>query len=403
MILNFIFEVNCFMMKTVKRIFCCMFVLTFLLCSLCGCSEFNLDFLKMNSDDTAQSEEQLGVEKKALPATTFFYDQLNDKEKVYYKEILSILQKRAEKTKISVNDKNTIDKIYSYVLNDHPEIFYVSGYKLQQGTDTYLSGTYLYSKEEIDSRQKKIDEYVSKCFAQMPSNADSYGKVKYVYEYIIKNTEYQPQQYEDQNICSVFIGGKSVCTGYSKATQYLLNCLGINTIFVTGFADTGVSTQISSGNDGENHAWNEVCIDGNWYCVDTTWGGGFSKNNLSQNGEKLINYDYLLCTTDEFNISHKTSKDLKVPVCTHSENNYFVREGAYFEKADLSQFGKLVSSQLKKKQHSVSIKCKSTEVYNSLKKVLFDEGKVRNYISKENGSEIYTSSSDKLLTLTIFF
>ncbi len=403
MILNFIFGVNCFMVKTLGKIFCCVFVLTFLMCNLCGCSEFNLDFLKMNSDDTAQSEEQRGVEKKALPATTFFYDQLNDKEKVYYKEILSILQKRAEKTKISVSDKNTIDKIYSCVLNDHPEIFYVSGYQIQQGKDTYLAGTYLYSKEEIDARQKKIDEYVAKCFSQMPSNTDSYGKVKYVYEYIVKNTEYQPQQHEDQNICSVFISGKSVCTGYSKATQYLLNCLGINTIFVTGFADTGVSTQTSSGNNGENHAWNEVCVDGNWYCVDTTWGGGFSKNNLSKNGEKLINYDYLLCTTDEFNTSHQTSKDLKVPVCNHSENNYFVREGAFFEKIDLSQFGKLVSSQLKKKQHTVSIKCKSVEVYNGLKKALFDEGKVRNYISKENGSELYTSSSDKLLTLTIFF
>lgn len=391
------------MVKMLKNVFCCVFILTFLMCNLCGCSEFKLDFLNMNSDDSAQSEEPRGVEKKALPATTFFYDQLNDKEKTCYKEILSSLQKRGEKTKISVNDKDTIDKIYSAVLNDHPEIFYVSGYQIQQGKDTYLSGTYLYSKEEIESRQKKIDEYVAKCLSQIPSNADDYGKVKYIYEYIVENTEYQPQQYEDQNVCSVFISGKSVCTGYSKATQYLLNCLGINTILVTGFADTGVNTQISSGSNGENHAWNEVCINGNWYCVDTTWGGGFSKNNLSQNGEKLINYDYLLCTTDEFNISHKVSKNLSVPVCTHHENNYFVREGAYFEKVDLSQFGKLVSSRLKQKKHSVSIKCKSNEVYNGLKRMLFDEGKVRNYISKENGSELYTSSSDKLLTLTIFF
>lgn len=391
------------MVKMLKNIFCLVFVLVLVMCNLCGCSGFNLDFLKMNSDDVAQAEEQLGVEAKTVPYTTFFYDQLNNKEKGYYKEILSILQKRGEKTKISVNDKDTIDRVFSCVLNDHPEIFYVSGYTIQQGNETYFTGTYLYSKEEIASRQKKIDEYVSKCFSKMPSNSDDYKKVKYVYEYIVENTQYEAKQFEDQNICSVFIDGKSVCTGYSKATQYLLNCLGVNTILVTGFADTGVRTSNSTGSNEENHAWNEVFVDGNWYCVDTTWGGGFSNNNLSKDGKKLINYDYLLGTTDEFNVSHRASKDLKIPICTHTESNYFVREGAYFEKTDLDQFSKLVNSQLKQNQHSVSIKCKSVEVYNSLKRALFDEGKVRNYIPKQNGGELYTSSSDQLLTLTIFF
>lgn len=60
------------MIKMLKKLFCCVFVLTFVVCNLCGCSEFNFDFLKMNSDDVAQSDEQLGVEGKAVPYTTFF-------------------------------------------------------------------------------------------------------------------------------------------------------------------------------------------------------------------------------------------------------------------------------------------------------------------------------------------
>ena len=117
----------------------------------------------------------------------------------------------------------------------------------------------------------------------------------------------------------------------------------------------------------------------------------------------MINYDYLLCTTSEFNVAHKVSEGLNVPICNHSEQNYFVKEGAYFETADLNKFASLVKRYLDKKKRVISIKCASGDVYNKMKQMLLNDGKIRNYISTNGSDELYQSSSDDMLTLTFFF
>ena len=61
---------------------------------------------------------------------------------------------------------------------------------------------------------------------------------------------------------------KAICSGYTSTFQLFMDMLGIECITVNGiYASTG-----------EEHAWNMVRIDGEWYCVDTTWDdpiGGF--------------------------------------------------------------------------------------------------------------------------------
>ncbi len=57
------------------------------------------------------------------------------------------------------------------------------------------------------------------------------------------------------------IKGKGVCLGFSSVFQLLMDMAGVECITVVGAAY----------NSEDDHAWNMVRLDGEWYCVDATW------------------------------------------------------------------------------------------------------------------------------------
>ena len=91
---------------------------------------------------------------------------------------------------------------------------------------------------------------------------------------------------------------ESVCEGYAKACQYLLDSAGIENIIVTG-------TATNNNGETENHAWNYVKINDAWYALDVTWddpiiiGGG----NLSDE----MRYQYFLKGSNTMNKNHYVS------------------------------------------------------------------------------------------------
>ena len=137
-------------------------------------------------------------------------------------------------------------------------------------TVTTVTG-YAHSREEFDLVAEEILRGIAK-------DASEYEKVKYVYDRMITDTEYDLSSPDNQNIYSVFIHHLSVCQGYSKATQYLLNRLGIESTLVLGTVDTG-----------EGHAWNLVSVNGEWYYLDATWGDASYLLHLNEESQEIQN------------------------------------------------------------------------------------------------------------------
>ena len=73
------------------------------------------------------------------------------------------------------------------------------------------------SKEEVDRGRIEVEEYADKVISRCPDGAGDYEKIKYVYEYLIKNNEYVPDSENNQNILSVVQNGETVCQGYAYA------------------------------------------------------------------------------------------------------------------------------------------------------------------------------------------
>lgn len=350
-------------------------------------------------DALADAPGELTEEKKLLlqdeQADSYAYQQLSEAERKVYIEILWSLLEFQENVTLSTMDQEEISRIFQCVLNDHPEIFYVEGYTYTKYTlgdvlkKITLTGTYRDGREEIAEKQARIDDYVNRCLAGLPAGADEYETVKYIYEYLIGHTEYDADAEDSQNICSVFLDGRSVCQGYAKATQYLLQKAGICATLVLG--------NVSSG---EGHAWNLVRIDEEWYYLDTTWGDASYQavgGAVSYPEEKMpkINYDYLCVTTSQLSKTHSIDNVVELPVCTSTEANYYVREGLYFSTVDEEQLTRIFQDGYENGDAYITFKCESEEIYREMQERLIDNQEIFRYLDCPEGVVSYTDDEQQ--------
>lgn len=326
------------------------------------------------------------------------YYGLDDEQQKLYREILNALSELKEDVKVSTLKPDELNEVFNCVMNDHPEFFYVDGYQYMKYTvgniitKITFSGKYTMTEPEIKEKQSHIDNVVTEYLANMPDTVDEYEIVKYLYEKLIYSTEYDSQAENNQNICSVFIGGRSVCQGYAKAMQYLLQQKGMEAFLVTGYTNQ------------EGHAWNLVRVNGAYYYLDPTWGDAsytFSGEDSSYTGQNPpINYDYFLVTTDEISKTHQIDMEEKLPLCDSTVDNYYVREGLYLENYDEERLYAIFEAGYEQDSHYITLKCSNDEVFSVLKNKLITNQGIFKFLHNQGNSIAYT---DNAAQLTISF
>lgn len=359
-------------------------------------------------EEEASEEEEPAVNFLMEEACPYAYRSLDEAEQIWYRDMERILGSFGGQKKLSDSglaaglDEGNIDKIFQCVLSDHPELFYVDGYsytKYSRGdvlTAVEFSGTYNVDLDTAVKRAEVIGFAAEQIMAGIGAGASDYEKVKYVYDTLITQTDYDLNAEDNQNIYSVFVNHTSVCQGYAKATQYLLNKLGVECTLVLGTVETG-----------EGHAWNLVKVDGNYYYVDTTWGDVSyqMEENASEEGGGFsmpeINYDYLNVTTEELLRTHSIGGEVPMPVCVAKEANYYVREGAYFTFYDEEQMAALFQAAIDGGRRDVTIKCSDAACYSEIVAGLIDGQEIFRYLTDEEGRIAY-AQNEKQLSLTFW-
>lgn len=184
----------------------------------------------------------------------------------------------------------------SAVCDDHPEIFWINGYRYgisydysSNGDGTYhlcidgLKITYTLNTSAY-ADISAVQDYYSRMMAAVDAfkvNGNTrYEKLKSIHDQIVKSV-----QYDSSSTCatahdptSVFLEPYTpVCEGYAEALKILCNRENIPCVVVVG--DGG----------GGGHAWNYVKMEDNkWYAVDMTW------DDPVGNSAGGVYYDYFL-------------------------------------------------------------------------------------------------------------
>lgn len=246
-----------------------------------------------------------------------YYQMLTENQQSVYRQIYAnaqdLTEKFAPEKTVSASDVKTA---FEAVIGDHPELFWLeTGYSskyLANGQCVEIDLKYNSTADDLESAKQRFDAAAQNLITGAASLDSDYEKEKYVHDALASAVNYDLTADMNQSAYSALVNGKSVCAGYARAYQYLLQQLGIPCYYCTGYS-------------GGDHAWNIVKLDDGYYNVDVTW-----------DDANTLRYDYFNKTDADFASTHvRQNLSVYLPACN----------GTAYRQADTTTTGAADSGQ----------------------------------------------------------
>jgi len=189
-----------------------------------------------------------------------------------------------------------VKTVFEAVYNDHPEMFWLeTGYSckyLGDGKCVELILKYNDTADYLDQAKAQFNEQAEVVLSGARTQGTVFEQEKYVHDALMEMVEYDETAAMNQSAYSALVPGRSVCAGYARAFQYLMQQLGVPCYYCTG-------------SSGEDHAWNIIKLDETYYNVDVTW-----------DDTNPATYDYFNKSDNEFANTHvRNSLSVYLPAC----------------------------------------------------------------------------------------
>lgn len=231
-----------------------------------------------------------------------YYDIINETQRALYRQIYANANAQnkhfAPVEDITAND---LKNAFTSVVNDHPELFWVdTAYKYQytpKGSVADITLVFNVTANDLESSKSEFEAAAKQIKNETYKNYTDYDKERIVHDALIRRVKYDANAPMNQSAYSALVYGRTVCAGYARALQYVLQQLDIPCYYVTGYA-------------GENHAWNIVKLEDGYYNVDSTW------DDTDPN-----TYDYFNCSDDDYALDHMR-RDLSIYLPACNGNRY---------------------------------------------------------------------------------
>ena len=252
---------------------------------------------------------------------TYCYDCLDPTEQIAYDAIFDCLVHLIPVWNCGNMSQEKIQIAYDCLMMDRPEIYWTDGYQyVTSFVNNAISGhrvEFIYNKdrEEIAETNDAILESMISMFADIGRLDPSYETVKAVYEYMVRNCSYDEMNL-DQSMYSAMVLHSGVCASFSKAFEFIMQCLGIPCTVVYGRltkSEGVLGTTLG-------HEWNILELDGQWYHVDVT-------SAICISEEDKVDYRFLCATTQEILKTHVIDNTVPIPDCSSTDYEFFRYHG----------------------------------------------------------------------------
>lgn len=340
-----------------------------MLTGLSGCShvEDSIDLFRetvQNRLSSQEEEETITRPEKEIPqeqaAYYYGYNSLDEEAQKVYRQLAAGIENFQEEIPVDSTSQEQLEKVMRVLIADHPEYFWTDGtssYTYQElpggrAWNMEVRPEYQVGSQEAQTLKAQIEAKADQWIQGAPEG-DAYEKIKYVYETLIDQVEYQENSPQNQNIRSVFLEGKTVCMGYSKAAQYLLNRMGIFCTLVTGTV---------TGEKPSSHAWNLVRIGEQYYYMDVTWGNPGYLNPVED--DAYISYSYLCCNEETLAPTHVPDDTIPLPSCQDDSYNYYKNKGRWYDSFDWNQIYQVIQEDLVQGAEMTELRFAGQESYD---------------------------------------
>lgn len=202
-----------------------------------------------------------------------------------------------------------------------------------------LTDTTLKAKEAEDTEMHSADEILDDICTKVGKGSD-WQKEQNVHDIIIKNITYENTgSPTDHESTGPLIHRRGVCDGISKLANLIFGRLGIESTIVYGELCMGKQNQ-------GPHAWNQICIDGNWYHLDIT------EDLALSNDVRPYRYDYFNLSDQEISRDHKISSSKHT--CSKSNSGYYDTVGLKVD--NIREYSKILDRTLINEESGLTVK-----------------------------------------------
>lgn len=264
-------------------------------------------------------------DKKLWYGYKYYRGRLSSAEKRVYDLIYAGLLRGEKSFTIQPISPKSCTEIFNSVLLDVPACFHVSGFSLESS----LFGCKIKPQYHIPGIQYQLQcqqvELALQNVLKTINCSDAWTMLKRLHSYIISHLSYEECGPTSHCIVGPLLSSKGVCEGIAKLVKYICDRLGLQSAVLAGIAiDSATMTQ-------DNHAWNAVQIDGEWYCFDFTFDLTMNAGSPCKSIER---YDYFALSSDEMALDHQCAQ-MVFPPCAQRKDYFTTTKSVVGCSADL--------------------------------------------------------------------